>query len=59
MPGLQWLQVLRQRPTILYGVVFGLVLLAVEEAGKAAPLVLASVVAALILGGASFAAYRK
>jgi hypothetical protein len=40
-------------------VAFGLVLLAVEEAGKAAPLVLATVVAALILGGASFAAYRK
>jgi hypothetical protein len=40
-------------------VAFGLILLAVEEAGKAAPLVLASLVAALILGGASFAAYRK
>ena len=40
-------------------VLFGVVLLAVEEAGKAAPLVLASVVAALILGGASFVAYRK
>ena len=40
-------------------VVFGLILIAVEEAGKAAPLILASVVSALILGGASFAAYRK
>lgn len=40
-------------------VLFGLLLLAVEEAGKAAPLILATVVAALILGGASFVAYRK
>lgn len=40
-------------------VVFGVLLLAVEEAGKAAPLILASVVSALILGGASFVAYRK
>ena len=40
-------------------VIFGVLLLAVEEAGKAGPLVLASVVAAAILGGASFAAYRK
>lgn len=40
-------------------VIFGLILIAVEEAGKAAPLILASVVSAIILGGASFAAYRK
>lgn len=40
-------------------VIFGVILLAVEEAGKEAPLILASVVSALILGGASFMAYRK
>ena len=40
-------------------VAFGVVLLAVEEAGKEAPLILAGVVAAAILGGASFAAYRR
>lgn len=40
-------------------VVFGILLLAVEEADKAGPLVLATVVSALILGAASFMAYRK
>lgn len=40
-------------------VVFGVLLLAVEEAGKAGPLILATVVSALILGGASFFAYKK
>ena len=40
-------------------VVFGVVLLALEEAGKAAPVILATAVAALILGAASFVAYRK
>lgn len=38
---------------------FGVLLLAVEEAGKAGPLVLATAVSALILGTASFFAYRK
>jgi len=38
---------------------FGVLLLAIEEAGKAGPLVLAGVVAAAILGGASLVAYRK
>lgn len=40
-------------------ITFGVLLLAIEELGKAGPLVLASVVAALILAGASFVAYRK
>ena len=40
-------------------VIFGVLLLAVEEAGKAGPLVLAGVVASAILGGASFVAYKK
>lgn len=40
-------------------VIFGVLLLAVEEAGAAGPLVLAGVVAAGILGAASFAAYKK
>ncbi|MGI9647601.1 MAG: hypothetical protein ACR2OI_03690 [Acidimicrobiia bacterium] len=40
-------------------VAFGVLLLAVEEAGKAGPLVLATVVSALILGAASFFAYKK
>ncbi len=40
-------------------VAFGVLLLAVEEAGKEAPLILAGVAAAAILGGASFAAYKK
>lgn len=40
-------------------VVFGILLIAVEEASHEAPLILAGVVAALILAGASFVAYRK
>jgi len=40
-------------------VIFGVLLLAVEEAGKAGPVVFAGIVAAAILGGASFVAYRK
>lgn len=40
-------------------VVFGVMLLAIEELGKAGPLVLASVVAIAILGGASWVAYKK
>lgn len=40
-------------------VVFGVLLLAVEETGKAGPVILATAVAALILGGASFVAYKK
>jgi hypothetical protein len=40
-------------------VIFGVLLLAVEEASKAGPLVLAGVVASAILGGASFVAYKK
>ena len=39
---------------------FGLVLIAVEEVGgKTIPLIVAGVVSALILGGASFVAYKK
>ncbi len=41
-------------------VAFGLLLIAVEElGGKTVPLIVAGVVSALILGGASFVAYRK
>lgn len=40
-------------------VAIGVFLLESEELGKAGPLVIASVVATLILGGASFVAYRK
>jgi hypothetical protein len=40
-------------------VVFGILLLESEEFGKAAPLVLASIVAIAILAGASYVAYKK
>lgn len=40
-------------------IVFGVLLLAIHELGTAGPIVFASVLTALILGGASFAAYRK
>ena len=40
-------------------VIFGVLLLASEDLGKAGPLILASVLAIAILGGASYAAYRK
>lgn len=40
-------------------VVFGVLLLATEDLGKAGPAVLASLVAVVILGGASYVAYKK